>query len=83
MYRDGEGVAKNGPEAVGWFKKAAAENYADAALNLGVMYRDGDGVPADRVKSLEWFSRAKAMNGDDNEPDGNEDMPLQRKSIPI
>jgi TPR repeat protein len=47
------------------------------------MYRDGDGVPADRAKSLEWFSRAKAMNGDDSEPDGNEDMPLQRKSIPI
>jgi TPR repeat protein len=55
----------------------------DAAVNLGVMYRDGDGVPVDWAKSLEWFSKAKAMGHDDNDSDGNETMPLQRKSIPI
>ena len=44
MYRDGDGVAKDGAKAVACFEKAAAHGDADAQRELGYMYRDGDGV---------------------------------------
>jgi hypothetical protein len=37
----------------------------------------------DWAKSFEWFRKAKTMGRNDNEPDDNEDRPLQKKGIPI
>jgi len=57
-YANGHGVAKDAVEAVKWFRKAAAQNYADAQFNLGVIYANGLGVPKDAVEAVGWFRKA-------------------------
>ncbi len=44
MYENGQGVPQDYAEAVGWFRKAAEQGYANAQYNLGNMYRNGHGV---------------------------------------
>jgi uncharacterized protein len=41
----GEGLPKNYPDAVKWFRKAAEQGDAKAQIALGTMYRDGQGLP--------------------------------------
>ena len=69
MYRFGNGVPKDGVEAVKWFRKAA-ESYRKAAeqgdakaqFNLGAIYANGEGIPEDYVEAYAWWSVA-ATNG--------------------
>src|SRR5919205_3778505 len=37
MYRDGRGTKRNDAKAMAWYRKAAEQDYAPAAYNLGVM----------------------------------------------
>lgn len=44
MYDHGIGVSKDQAEAVKWYAKAAAQDYALGQYNLGTMYESGFGV---------------------------------------
>lgn len=63
MYRDGDGVDKDGNKAVEWLTKAAEQGSSDAQCILGRMYSDGDGVVLSYSKALAWYTLA-ADQGD-------------------
>jgi len=58
MYRDGDGIEKDGDKAVEWLAKAANQGSTTAKFILGYMYKDGDGVPLNYSKAIEWFTLA-------------------------
>ncbi|MBZ3799288.1 SEL1-like repeat protein [Leclercia adecarboxylata] len=55
MYRDGNGIEKDGKKAVEWLTKAAEQGSLDAHYLLGDIYASGNGVPLSYSKALEWF----------------------------
>ena len=63
MYANGQGVAKDGAEAVKWYRKAADQGYAPAQAYLGDMYKYGQGVAKDEAQAVEWY-RLAADQGD-------------------
>ena len=50
--------AKDYPEAVRWFRKAAKQGLAPAQNNLGNRYRTGLGVARDDREALRWYHKA-------------------------
>jgi uncharacterized protein len=67
MYYTGEAISKdaagnilsNDPAtAAAWFHRAAAQGYAPAQFNLGLMYANGEGVPKDSAKAVELFQKS-------------------------
>ncbi len=56
MYHNGRGVAQDHAKALYWFRKAAAQGFAKAQFNLGVMY----GVAQDYMPAAKWLILAKA-----------------------
>lgn len=64
-YLDGDGVEKNVPEAVKWFKLAAGNGDVYAAYTLGRTYHAGDGITQDYGEAMKWF-RVAAELGDAN-----------------
>ena len=67
MYYTGEAISKdasgktlsNDPEkAAAWFHRSAAQGYADAQFNLGLLYANGEGVPKDPAKAVDLFQKA-------------------------
>ena len=57
-YANGQGVAKDEVEAVKWYRKAAAQNYADAQVNLGICCANGRGVVKDELEAVRWYRKA-------------------------
>lgn len=55
MYRDGNGIEKDGKKAVEWLTKAAEQGSLDAHYLLGDICASGNGVPLSYSKALEWF----------------------------
>jgi len=49
-------------DAVEWFKKAAAQGYSKALLNLGICYYTGNGVPQDFAKAAALNKQAKSAD---------------------
>jgi len=62
MYVQGEGVPKDGAEAVKWFRKAAEQNLAPAQFNLGIYYHYGHGVAKDDEEAVKWYCKAAEQN---------------------
>jgi TPR repeat protein len=58
MYLEGEGVAKDGQQAVAWFEKAAAHGLQGSLTTLGMMYQDGYGVEKDEARAVEYYRKA-------------------------
>ena len=58
MYKDGDGVPRDGVEAVKWFRKAAQQGLATSEANLAGMYLAGDGVPKDGTEAVKWLRKA-------------------------
>ena len=58
MYSKGDGVAKDGVEAVKWYRKAAKEATPTRKLNLGAALAEGDGVPKDGAEGIKWLLKA-------------------------
>jgi TPR repeat protein len=56
------GVAENQAEAVRWLRKAAAQNFANAQLNLGNCYWRGQGVDKDVTEAMKWYRKAAEQN---------------------
>lgn len=50
-------------DALGWYRKAAAQGSLDAATNIALMYANGKGVTRDISQAVTWFRRA-AEGGD-------------------
>jgi TPR repeat protein len=54
MYRNGQGVGQDLPEAARWFHKAAVRGNAKAENSLGFLYDYGGGVPIDHQEAARW-----------------------------
>ncbi len=50
--------ASDTAEAVGWFKKAAAQEYAPAEFQMGQLCDFGFGVEQDDAEALAWYRKA-------------------------
>jgi TPR repeat protein len=55
MYTRGEGVAQDYAAAVDWYRRAAAQGFAKAITNLGVMLENGFGVPQDEDEARRLY----------------------------
>jgi TPR repeat protein len=45
-------------QAIEWFRKAAAQSFAPAELQLGQLYEGGFGVPSNETDAMLWYRRA-------------------------
>ena len=61
-YYKGDGVSKNHPQAVKWFRRAADRNYAPAQGLLGHCYSNGEGVQKNYAEAVKWFRKAAEQN---------------------
>jgi len=61
-YENGLEVKKDYEEALKWFHKAAAQNYAEAQRNLGWCYYSGHGVKRDYAEAAKWYRKAADQN---------------------
>jgi TPR repeat protein len=52
----GKGVKQDYAKAVKWYRLAAAQGYAEAQTNLGVMYYTGRAVVQDYIRADIWFN---------------------------
>ena len=52
------GVAKDGAEAVKWYRKAAEQGDAAGQYNLGTCYLNGNGVAKDGAEAVKWYRKA-------------------------
>ena len=57
-YVRGDGIPKNDPEALYWWRKAAEQGEPCAAYNLGCCYKKGEGVPKDYIQAAFWYRKA-------------------------
>ena len=58
MHAKGQGVPKDGEEAVKWYRLAADQGHAQAQYNLGGMYFKGEGVAENGKEAVKWFRLA-------------------------
>ena len=58
IYANGEGVPRNGSEAVRWYRLAADQGNVNAQYRLGNMYADGKGVFRNDVEAVGWYRLA-------------------------
>ncbi|MDQ1920201.1 tetratricopeptide repeat protein [Massilia pseudoviolaceinigra] len=65
MLRDGLGVPADAAKSLEWTRKAAAANYPDAYLALGVRHANGTGVTKDPAEALRLWRQGAAL-GDAN-----------------
>ncbi|MGZ5007538.1 MAG: J domain-containing protein [Methylobacter sp.] len=63
IYANGQGVAKDDKQAVGWFAKAAGQGHREAQTKLGFMYAIGKGVEQNYTLAFYWCYKA-AGQGD-------------------
>lgn len=58
LYEQGLGVGQSYPEAMNWYKKAAAQNLPQAQFNIGTLYSYGYGVEKNPREAVGWFRQA-------------------------
>ncbi len=61
MYEQGRGVEIDYAKALKWYRKAAKQDLAIAALGLGSMYEKGTGIPKNAAKATQWYRKAAAQ----------------------
>jgi TPR repeat protein len=57
-YERGNGVEKDGAQAVKWYKSAAQAGDADAMENLGNLFFRGEVAEKDPAQTIAWWSKA-------------------------
>jgi TPR repeat protein len=62
-YFYGRGVEQDYAKAFGWYRKAAAQGFAEAQHNVGALYENGWGVTKDIEQAKVWYQMA-AIQGD-------------------
>ncbi|MBQ8922705.1 MAG: sel1 repeat family protein [Oscillospiraceae bacterium] len=45
-------------KAIGLYQAAAAQGYANAQANLGIVYAEALGVPQDDAEAIAWYQKA-------------------------
>jgi hypothetical protein len=65
IYLKGLGIAPDYEMAAVWLKKAAAQGYNRARINLGFLYEQGLGVPQDRARALNLYREASGISDDE------------------
>lgn len=63
LYEQGQGVARDLPEAIHWLERAAELGDSRAQFELGLAHEKGIGVERDPRAAAEWFRKA-AEQGD-------------------
>jgi hypothetical protein len=63
IYLEGMFVTRDVPQAISWYKKAAAQNDSIAEMSLGFLYYTGTGTSRDLDSAKKWFADA-ANSGD-------------------
>ena len=58
MFRMGQGVKKDEPLAVKWYKKAAEGGSPEGQYALGMCYATGVGTEVDMISAYQWLSLA-------------------------
>ena len=58
MYANGEGVDQDFATAEKGYRRAAAQGYAKAEFNLGLMYELGAGPKKNSAEATKWYRRA-------------------------
>lgn len=62
MYRVGSpGMPPEPDKAWSWYKQAAQQKHAQAALMLGLLAKNGDGVARDDAESAKWLTLASRL----------------------
>lgn len=56
--QSGDGVARDYPKALTWFRKAAAAGDTNAMYDIGMMVAGGQGVDANENEGLSWMRKA-------------------------
>ncbi|MBA5605615.1 sel1 repeat family protein [Duganella sp. FT3S] len=57
MLRNGApGIAAAPDQAIPWYRQAAQQKHARAALMLGMLFNNGEGVGADQAQGARWLS---------------------------
>ena len=56
MYRLGQGVKKDEPKALKWYKKAAENGSPEGQFALGMCYATGIGTDPDPISAYQWLS---------------------------
>lgn len=62
LHEHGLGVSQSYPEAMAWYRKAAAQNLPQAQFNIGTLYFYGYGVELNPREGLKWFREAAKAN---------------------
>ncbi|QIM62664.1 hypothetical protein A1D29_04805 [Pasteurellaceae bacterium Orientalotternb1] len=63
MYQKGQGVYKDTPKAIFWFKKSAESGFADSQYQIGNIYYYGENVSKNYKEAAYWYEKA-AIKGD-------------------
>jgi len=58
LHEHGLGVPQSYPEAMAWYRKAAAQNLPQAQFNIGTLYFYGYGVERNPREGVNWFRLA-------------------------
>lgn len=58
IYFNGDGVQRNGHEAMEWYRRAADQGDAEAQLKIGDMYFEGRAVAQDYSEAERWYHLA-------------------------
>jgi TPR repeat protein len=61
LYAQGEGVTRDLPAALRWYRKAAEQGHRGAQYNLAVMLAKGEGTAQDLDEAATWFAAAGAL----------------------
>jgi TPR repeat protein len=64
-YANGQGVVKNEPKAVEWYRKAAEQGVTAAQYNLGLCYTSGRGMVKDEKEAVKWVRKAAEQGNTD------------------
>ena len=68
-YDHGHAVQKDFVEAIKWYRKSAAQNYAAAQFNLCLCYVMGRSIARDELTAYQWLSLATAQGINSSKPE--------------
>lgn len=55
MYHEGDGIPRDGKQAIYWYRKLAEEDSVSSMMAIAKIYAEGDGVPRDRHTAILWY----------------------------
>jgi hypothetical protein len=56
IHQHGDGVTRNYPEALRWYRLAAGHGDKVSQFQIGLMYQNGEGVEANAEEAHRWFT---------------------------